>query len=563
MQTGNPLPNPKNIHEEQWLDISDFSAGAYSHDNTVSSSDRLLGAPPGAHDPAGTYSCLCLPNGGLGALAGVGQTWTWPDNNGTGSVINYVTGLLVHDEIGVIEAIVMIEWDDGTNHYFICDSYNLNASTKTNICATTQASGGLNEYPFGSPYPQMTRAADTNPTTTVGNPVCVFPVASFAYPNATAGQIFMYPSPATPTSYTPKKLITDTTPQSESGMILVHQYRVVVLANTGQSWPLGGAGVWVVNETINFTDPPNGDVYPSSATTGQQLIAVAEEPYGYGCGGSISAGELFLVKRRGGGVIITGDINEPTSITYLPGVQPTGGGYGNADSGVQGLFYCSIDNGAWVWNGSNTSQKISQQLDDSFFTGPNQAIYLSWYVRCIGDKVYFSNNWLYDTRTSSWWKYAPDATQGGTTYFWIQDVDGTGFYAAPITFLAANKTMLYRFDYNTPAQHYQWRSLPLKLSGEDRVADIREIVVRASCAGTHGTVSVSVLDKGNVVWGPTTMTGNVDKGPDMIRFTVAALGVTEPQIQINVDNSSNDDMPVIHSISVAYKQRAHQASTNA
>jgi hypothetical protein len=456
----------------------------------------------------------------------------------------------------------MGEWDDGSNHHFLADSFNLNAVTKTNITSTTNASGGLNEFPFGSPYPQMTRMADTNPTTTVGTPVCVFPVASFAYPNATAGQIFVYPNPATPTSYTPKKLITDGSPQSESGMILVHQYRVIVLANTGQSWPLGGAGVWVVNETINFTDPPNGDVYPASSTTGQQLIAVAEEPYGYGAGGSISAGELFLVKRRGGGVIITGDINEPTSITYLPGVQPTGGGYGNADSGIQGLFYCSIDNGAWIWNGSNTSQKISQQLDDSFFSTPDAAIYLSWYVRCIGDKVYFSNNWLYDTRSQSWWKYAPDATQGGKTFFWIQDVDGTGFYASPLTFQSTDTNFLSRFDFNTPAQHYQWRSLPLRLSAEDRVADIREIVVRASCAGTHGAVTVRVLDKGAVVWGPVTQTGTVSAGPDMIRFNVAALGVTEPQVQINVDNSSTDDMPVIHSINVRYKPRAHQGVTN-
>jgi hypothetical protein len=372
----------------------------------------------------------------------------------------------------------------------------------------------------------------------------------------------MYPAPATPTSYTPLKLITDGTPQSISGMILVHQFRVVVLSNTPFSWPLGGANAWAVNDVINFTDPANGDVYPAQTTTGQMLIAASEEPFGYGCGGSISAGELFLVKRRGGGVIITGDLFAPTSITYLPGVQPTGGGYGNADSGIQGLFYCSIDNGVWVWNGSNTSQKISQQLDDSFFMTPDAAIYLSWYVRCIGDKVYFSNNWLYDTRTGSWWKYAPDATQGGTSYFWIQNVDGTGFYVSPLTFQNSNINFLHRFDFNTPAQHYQWRSSPLRLSGQDRVADIREIVVRASCSGSHGAVTLRVLDKGATVWGPYTQTGTVDAGPDIIRFNAAALGVSEPQVQINVDNSSSDDMPVVHSISVKYRERAHQGVTN-
>jgi hypothetical protein len=373
----------------------------------------------------------------------------------------------------------------------------------------------------------------------------------------------MYPNPATPTSYTPLKLITDGAPQSLTGMVLGHQNRVIVLANAGYGWPLGGAGAYVVNEQINSTDPPNSTTYPSQTTAGQQLVAAAEEPYGFGCGGSISAGELFLVKRRGGGVIINGDIIQPTSITYLPGVQSTGTNYGNADSGTQGLFYCSIDNGAWVWNGSNTSQKISQQLDDSFFQTPDSGIYLQWYVKCIGDKAYFSNNWCYDMRTNSWWKYAPDLQQGGHAFFWIQNVDGSGFYAAPLTFQSSNLNAIFRFDFNFPAQHYQWRSTPLKLAGEDRLLDIREIVVRASCAGNFGQVTASVIDKGSTVWGPVTQTGVVSSGPDLIRFNVAALGVTEPQIQLNIDNqSSSNDMPIIHSISVAYRQRAHQEYTN-
>jgi hypothetical protein len=72
-----------------------------------------------------------------------------------------------------------------------------------------------------------------------------------------------------------------------------------------------------------------------------------------------------------------------------------------------------------------------------------------------------------------------------------------------------------------------------------------------------------VIDKGSTVWGPVTQTGVVSSGPDLIRFNVAALGVTEPQIQLNIDNqSSSNDMPIIHSISVAYRQRAHQEYTN-
>lgn len=556
-------PKEQNIHGDQWLDISDFSPGAFSHDNTVSGNQRLLPAPPGAHDPSGTFACLCLPNGGLGALQGVGETWDWPIEQGSGSVITYLGGLLIHDDLvnGTIEAIIIDEYDDGTNHFFFAASFILDTSTATSIVATTEASGGLNEFPYGSPYPFMTRMADVDPTTTAGQPVVVFTSASFAQDNGASGQLYVYPNPATPTLYNPLELIANPSPQSVTGQVLGHQSRVIILSGIGYDWPTG-AGAMSINENINYTDPPNGDVLPAQSTAGQQTVLVAEEPFGYGCGGSISAGELFLVKHRGGGVVVTGDIFAP-NVTYLPGVQPTGEGYGNADSGTAGFFYCSVDNGAWVWDGGNVSQKISPQLDDNFFHMDPAAENLSWYVRCIGDKVYFSNNWLYDTRTQSWWKYYPDSTQGGVDLFWTQYVQGPSFYAAKLSWLVGADTFLYRFDSNLANPHYQWRSMPLKLAGEDRVVDIREIVVRASSAVSDCAVTLTVLDAGNVVWGPEEQAGDVSDGPDFIRWNVGALGLTEPQIQVNVDNSGTPgDNAVIHSISVKYKQRAHIGTTN-
>jgi hypothetical protein len=458
----------------------------------------------------------------------------------------------------------MIEWDDGSNHFFIADSFAPFGPTFTRITSTTNPSGGLNEFPFGSPYPQMTRAAASAPTTTPGNPVCVFPVASFAYPNATAGQLFMYPNPGTPTSYTPLKLITDGAPQSLTGMVLVHENRVVVLANKGYGWPLGGAAVYVINEEINFTDPPNSTTYPSQTATGQQLVAVAEEPYGFGCGGSISSGELFLVKRRGGAALINGDLFAPTSIIPLPGVQSTGQGYGNADSGQQGLAYCSINQGAWLWNGSNTSQKISSQLDDSFFMTANAAIYLSWYCKWVGDKLYFSNNWMLDTRTNSWWRYYPDDTQGGRTFFWIQP-DGTGssIYCSPLVFTSADTHYLYRFDETLPATTWQAQLLPIRLT-ENRFVELRQVVVRASSNLGNGAATVEVLVyNGATLVGHVTTPATIGTRPTMIRMPIGsanaganAYASEDLTIRI-VANGNGGAAPNVHSVSLGYNQRAH------
>lgn len=549
-----------------WIDLADFSSGCYSYSSIANSFPNVPG-PPHALDANNTYACIALPNGGLGPLPGAPTTYNWTDTHGTGSTINYVTGLLVHDEIPApIEAISMIEWDDGANHFFIADSFNPTGPTFTRITSTTNPSGGLNEFPFGSPYPQMTRATNTSPTTTPGQPVCVFPVASFAYPNATAGQVFVYPNPATRTSYTPLKLITDGTPQSESGMVLVHENRIVVLANTGYDYPLGGAGAWVINEQINFTDPPNSVTYPSQTTTGQQLIAGPEQPYGFGCGGSISVGELVLIKRRGGAVVINGDLFAPTSIVSLPGVQPTGTGYGNADAGLQGLAYCSIDNGAWIWNGANTSQKISQQLDDNFFTAPAAAIYLSWYTKWIGDKLYFSNNWMLDTRTNSWWKYYPSSGQGGTDFFWIQPVNGNLFYCAPLTFLNADTRYLFKFDETVATHLWQAQTLPMRLSTK-RYLEVRQVVVRASTVAGNGAATVEVLVlNGSTVVGHVTTPASLTATPTMIRMPIGSANAggnpySSEDITVRIiADGHGGAAPNVHSVSLGYNARA-QAPT--
>ena len=394
-----------------------------------------------------------------------------------------------------------------------------------------------------------------------GQPVIAFPCGGPASPTtASNGQLFIYPDPATPTTgYGALPLIDGPPYTSVTGQVVTHQNRIIVFAGVNFAQTAGGG--FNTNENINYTDPPNSPFFGD-----QMTVLQAEDPFGYGGAASISAGELFIIKKSGGGVVVTGDINSP-NVTWLPGVQPTGNFYGNVGSTPIGLIYCSEDNGAWTWNGGSQSQKISQSLDDGFFLPPEFATMGSnnygFYVNYFGDKVYFCNNWLYDTRTGGFWTYYPRKAQGGEDLFWVQPVNGNYIYCARLSF-TSTQDFLYRFDPATSAQTYQWQSLPFRTTDRDHRTDIREVVVRASCATTQTSpFTITLLDQNNVVATLTPVGSQVvGPGPQLLRFNAPGGGLQEPAIRITSTNSTAGDSPIIHSIEIGYRLRAHQAVAN-
>jgi hypothetical protein len=489
----------------------------------------------------------------------------------------------------VVEIISGWEWDDGTNHMTTSWSSAAAVGSGFVFSASVNALAGFAGPPssvlngttniFGNPYPYWTRMWPVASVATVnpGYPALAFPQTS-TWITGLGGPVvylYAYPNPTNLSAFAPLRLSID------GGQVITHQNRVLALnAGFSATWPQG-AGTWNVftNEQINYTDPPN------STTFGyQNTFFGVEEPFGYGAMGSISAGELFLVKQFGGGLVVSGDIVNPTA-TYFPGVQPTFGIYGRCDSGSDGLFYGSYQSGMWLWNGGNTSQKISEQLDDNFFypaaappainNGPTN---YGFYVRTVAEKMYVSNNWVYDMMTNSWWTYYPrpgqDPNNTGYNLYYYGIYNASTTYAAPLQISNADTTWLLQFNQTAPAQYWSWKSNPIMLQkNPGRTVDAREVVARFSVATASASpiATISVFANGHKVGQVTTNPGQITATPTDIRLPIGR-GVTAGsnpyaaqdltvQVYATDQGYGNQAAPIMHYIDIAYRERTHEPTT--
>ena len=552
-------PNPNrqqrgDTRQLQFIDIDDFTPGCYdASPNSVSTPSSTPGpfpAPLGAADAAQTYQCIAFRNGGIGPLPGNTAVNTLTDLGITtfppAGKTPYIVGLLNTAITSNDEFLVCIEYvDSGTNHFEAWSGVLATSSGHLIWGPTTSMALGRIA---GSAYPFSTRVAPSNPTTTVGQMVIVFP-------DNVGGHLLLYPDPSATTVFG----CVDIANGDVAGTIFGHQTRIVVLRNFATSWPVTPSS-WSNNDPINYTDPPNSETYPGVAT---DVIFVAENPYGYGAVGSMNAGELFMVKCRGGAVVIQGDINNPT-VTYLPGVHPTGLQYGRTDSDINGLHYCALDSGAWVWNGGSVSQPIALQLDKNFYTPanaiPNQNF--NYFIQRWGDLMLYSNNWVMDSIAGGWWRLLNPATE---SFFWYTIGFNTyQLYAGTPDVATVTDPFLYKFDRTVPASSWQWQSLPYRVS-EDRFVDTREIaIVYSNPYGGTGTFTIqaSAIDAGGSVINANTFTWNAAVNrPTLQRLNIRAQA-EDLTIRITATaNTAGQPAPVLHSMRVGFRTRQHAGAT--
>lgn len=321
------------------------------------------------------------------------------------------------------------------------------------------ASWGAGRWGASLVTTRMNPAAPTSP----GNPVVV---CSWRAANDSNMFISVFPDPSAPTTNSVYDI--DTT---RYGSLVAHQNRLVLLEGTAfpHGTPPGSGGASPTNDIISFTDPNNYNLGT------QKQVFVAEHPNGYGAYGSISTGELFLVKHRGGGVLVQGDIADPTVIR-LPGVISTGNVGCRAASTYRGLFYATLNRGVCLWRGSDTSEPVSEQLPERFWQADgsdvinNERVHLEEW----NDWLMVSNGWLLDLRSMGWFRVASPMDRKP---FWLaRGFNSTWCYA--MTHDDATRILI--MNRNRYAHRWTWRSNPILLSRSDRTAYVREVIVQAS-----------------------------------------------------------------------------------
>jgi hypothetical protein len=545
---------------QQNVVINDFSPGCYDASLTVGSGPTTPAtapgpypAPTGAADANFTYGCMSLPTGGLGPLPALTQTKSLADisvgNAETNTILCFQNSFQTNRDEIVFGLGVPGAGGGGPNITAILQSALWAIVSPANIFEVTY-NNPTHINPNNFLYPMMpfafsTRMAASDPTITVGQAVVVIPVMT----GGVNDSIVVYPDPSAPTVSGNFDLL-DAGANGNCGPTFGHQGRVVTLTSEARQWPRSLISFGnVFYEIISYTDPANSEDWPN-----QQEVFGPENPYGYGAVGSVSAGELFMVKQRGGAIIVQGDLNNPT-VTTLPGVKSTGPLYGRAAAGETGMFYCSQDHGAYVWNGGNTSQKISAQLDDNFFSTSNAQNLpcYGYFTQRWGEWMLFSNNWVYNTQTGGWWRLSdPSAHQ------WFHYTPGFSenhMYAAPIDVTSNTDEILGQFDNTVPTDAYVWQCLPIRPNAIDRTVDVREVTVRASnpTLDPGAVIQVSVVVDGQVSalepW-PLDFTT-----PDVQIQSLNAGGVQADDIVVRLECSGDSAAPIVYDLNIGYRTR--------
>lgn len=305
---------------------------------------------------------------------------------------------------------------------------------------------------------------------------------------------------------------------------------------------------------------------------------------------SLSNDELLLIRHRGGAVLVSGDLDNPT-VKRLPFVASTGGARCHPAYSPIGLVYLTGD-GVYVWEGGESSKKLSTQIEGDFWrltpaknsvrTDPQvsephgTAFYhgaegrLTWWEPW----VMVPNNWMYDTRHNSWWRFDyQDATHHAYSCYDTAP-DNDELFAFPWRLSVTDRTPWHSARRYTLSPAYSWKSQPL-IETTDRAVNVNDIKLVFTPSSTDGsgtttiTVTLTGVDQDGATVGPvvTTFTqASANGGRLRVMEKTVSPNFQAAYVQVKIEASQTQGTntglrsvwaaPKIHHISLGYRETA-------
>jgi hypothetical protein len=346
--------------------------------------------------------------------------------------------------------------------------------------------------------------------------------------------------------------------------VVSHQGRLVsVTRSLKQTGELtGGSEEWgIVSESVAYS--PIQDFYGELGFGCFETAQFGEEkPFRTGTVASITADEIIFIKDAEGAILVRGDMDNPT-VVQLPYVESTHGAYSVPAKSNFGLVY-GTSNGVYVWEGGESSRKLSDQLEGWFWNHDTTLTYLGnrgrfgWW----NPWVVVPNNFVYDSRTQGWWRLdTPANTNVALSAASINSVTNT-LYAFPYKLDGDASPMWYTATPDVLADTYTWQSQPL-VESRTRVITVQEIHLMVTPESNDaGSVAITLngYDADGVAVTPvtTTFTLNANTNTQMLhKDVVTNFQATHVQVKIVADaNDTSTPAPKVHKVSLATAQRA-------
>lgn len=358
--------------------------------------------------------------------------------------------------------------------------------------------------------------------------------------------------------------------------LFTHQGRTIFILEDQTSYDFTSEGQSAGPERLYYT--PYGVTHPTTAQIAGPLVVSEENPSGYGTWASVSASELLLVKHRGGGIVIRGDIANPT-VLRVPGIQSTGGIHAIGCHVPSVGFVYGTRAGVFAWTGaynrgglSDVSNALSDELPPNFWIsnknwpaalqgaearaavggGTNRNIY-GWYS--LAGRFAFSypfvfapNGFVLDTRPNrnnpqrpvgGWWQMeAPSTTVPALTH-WDISARANTVYGFREYIDDTHTNAMTAYDLDTGGTSYYYESQPL-VPSRNHYVECRELTVSCIASSVLATLDITVTgldDAGHTAIFQTSNITFTDTNITVKRFN---LGVTATQVQVQITANGTD-----------------------